>query len=109
MPDIAKRLADGILTREEDSKCLVCGIRICSAGPACPWDDCPYKAATFHRHEIELLINRALAIRDPLTMRSRRWVRWAKKIAASDDALYRFHEVAAAALQRFDQEEKNSG
>ncbi len=64
--------------------------------------------ATFYKHEIELLVNRALAIRDPLTMRSWRWVRWSKKVAASDDALYRFHDIAAAALHRFDQGEKNN-
>lgn len=58
--------------------------------------------ATFYRHEIELLINRALAVRDPLTARSWRWVRWSKKVAASDKALYQFHDIAAAVLTRFD-------
>lgn len=65
--------------------------------------------ATFYRHEIELLINRALAIRDPLTARSWRWVRWSKKVAASDEALYRFHNLAGAARARFDRSAETHG
>ena len=61
--------------------------------------------AVFYRHEIELLINRALAVRDPLTARMWRWTRWSKRVDASDAALYRFHELAAAALTRFNQSE----
>ncbi len=65
--------------------------------------------ATFYRHEIEALINKALAARDPLVMRSLRWVRWSKRVAASEVALDHFHGLAAGALARFDRGEKSSG
>lgn len=64
--------------------------------------------ATFHRHEIELLINRALDVPLPFTARTWRWVRRSKKIAASEAALYRFHDIAAAALTRFDRTDPNA-
>lgn len=66
-------------------------------------DDTGGEKRVFYKYEIECLINRALQVRDPLTMKRWRWHLWSKRVAASDKALYKFHEVAAMALRRFDE------
>ena len=42
-PVFAKRLVGHLKTRKKDANCKVCKIRLRSAGPGCPWKDCPHK------------------------------------------------------------------